>query len=65
MSGTDIVVGLGARAYRVQVGAGLIDSRVARGFSIPSPRDDDALRDDEDALENDVSIVDEGPLPED
>ena len=32
-------------------GAGLIEGRVAKGFVIPAPRDDDALREDEDPLE--------------
>ena len=33
-------------------GAGLIEGRVAKGFSIPSPRDEDALGQDEDPLED-------------
>jgi segregation and condensation protein B len=32
-------------------GAGLIEGRVAKGFVIPTPRDDETLRDDEDPLE--------------
>ena len=32
-------------------GAGLIEGRVTKGFVIPTPRDDDALREDEDPLE--------------
>jgi segregation and condensation protein B len=32
-------------------GAGLIEGRVAKGFVIPSPHDDDALREDEEPLE--------------
>ncbi|SDR40551.1 segregation and condensation protein B [Rhizobiales bacterium GAS191] len=34
-------------------GAGLIEGRVAKGFSIPTPRDDDALGQDEDPLDGD------------
>ncbi|MFD2251472.1 segregation and condensation protein B [Pseudochelatococcus lubricantis] len=33
-------------------GAGFLDGRLPRSFSVPSPSDDDALRDDEDALED-------------
>jgi segregation and condensation protein B len=32
-------------------GAGLIEGRVTKGFVIPTPRDDEALREDEDPLE--------------
>jgi segregation and condensation protein B len=32
-------------------GTGLLDSRLPSGFSVPSPSDDPALRDDEDPLE--------------
>src|SRR6266851_2391593 len=32
-------------------GTGLLDSRLPTGFSVPSPSDDPALRDDEDPLE--------------
>ncbi len=34
-------------------GAGLLDTRLPSGFSIPSPNDDDDLQDDEDPLEDD------------
>jgi segregation and condensation protein B len=45
-------------------GAGLIEGRVAKGFTIPAPRDDDALRDDEEPLEEEASAVDMMPLAE-
>ena len=32
-------------------GTGLLDSRLPSGFSVPTPSDDPALRDDEDPLE--------------
>src|SRR5256885_1150260 len=32
-------------------GTGLVDSRLPSGFSVPTPSDDPALRDDEDPLE--------------
>jgi segregation and condensation protein B len=32
-------------------GSGLLDGRLPPGFSVPSPSDDPALRDDEDPLE--------------
>ena len=35
-------------------GAGLLDTRLPSGFSIPSPNDDDDLQDDEDPLEDDA-----------
>lgn len=34
-------------------GAGFLDGRLPKGFSIPTPRDDDALHDDEDTLDDD------------
>lgn len=34
-------------------GAGLLDGRIPPGFSVPEPRDGDALRDDEDPLDPD------------
>jgi segregation and condensation protein B len=45
-------------------GAGLIEGRVAKGFTIPAPHDDDALRDDEDPLEEDIAALDAAPMPE-
>ncbi|MGV6873708.1 SMC-Scp complex subunit ScpB [Pseudochelatococcus sp. B33] len=33
-------------------GAGFLDGRLPKGFAIPAPRDDDALADDEDALDD-------------
>ncbi|MBV9053082.1 MAG: SMC-Scp complex subunit ScpB [Hyphomicrobiales bacterium] len=44
-------------------GAGLIEGRVPKGFVIPAPRDDDALRDDEDPLD-DTEAVELAPLSE-
>ncbi|MBV9136718.1 MAG: SMC-Scp complex subunit ScpB [Hyphomicrobiales bacterium] len=44
-------------------GAGLIEGRVPKGFVIPAPRDDDALRDDEDPLEE-TEAVELAPLSE-
>jgi segregation and condensation protein B len=35
-------------------GAGLIEGRVAKGFTIPAPRDEEGLRDDEEPLENEL-----------
>ena len=35
-------------------GAGLIEGRVAKGFTIPTPRDEEGLRDDEEPLENEL-----------
>src|SRR6201999_1831690 len=37
-------------------GTGLLDSRLPSGFSVPSPSDDPALREDEDPLEADDSL---------
>ncbi|MBV8184955.1 MAG: SMC-Scp complex subunit ScpB, partial [Hyphomicrobiales bacterium] len=45
-------------------GAGLIEGRITKGFVIPTPRDDDALRDDEDPLEQSES-AELMPLAED
>jgi segregation and condensation protein B len=45
-------------------GAGLIEGRVPRGFSIPAPHDDDALGEDEEPLETETLAVDATALPE-
>src|SRR3954453_23424918 len=38
-------------------GTGLLDSRLPSGFSVPTPSDDPALRDDEDPLEDGDSLA--------
>jgi len=45
-------------------GAGLIEGRVPKGFSIPTPRDDDTLGADEDPLEDVTLSLDATPMPE-
>jgi segregation and condensation protein B len=50
-------------------GAGLIEGRVAKGFSIPAPRDDDALGQDEEPLDaeplgEEAMAVEPAPLSE-
>ena len=44
-------------------GAGLIEGRVPKGFSIPTPRDDDTLGADEDPLEDETLSLDLTPMP--
>lgn len=47
-------------------GTGLLDSRLPGGFSVPTPSDDPALREDEDPLEDgelDLSVVVEPEFP--
>jgi segregation and condensation protein B len=45
-------------------GAGLIEGRVPKGFSIPTPCDDEALGADEDPLEDTTLSLDVTPMPE-
>ncbi|MFI5011270.1 MAG: SMC-Scp complex subunit ScpB [Hyphomicrobiales bacterium] len=45
-------------------GAGLIEGRLPKGFSIPTPRDDEALHADEEPLEEGVRAADITPMPE-
>ena len=42
--------------------AGLVEGRARKGFTIPTPRDDDALTEDEDPLETGAGAVEEAPL---
>jgi segregation and condensation protein B len=44
--------------------AGLIEGRARKGFTIPTPRDDDALADDEDPLDGDVAVDEALPTQE-
>jgi segregation and condensation protein B len=44
--------------------AGLIEGRALKGFSIPTPRDDDALGEDEEPFEAEGLAIDASPLPE-
>ena len=44
--------------------AGLFDGRLPKGFGVPQPSDDSALRDDEDPLEDDVPQALEMDFPE-
>jgi segregation and condensation protein B len=45
-------------------GAGLFDGRLPKGFGVPQPSDDSALRDDEDPLEDDAPQLLEMEFPE-
>ncbi|PPD44168.1 MAG: SMC-Scp complex subunit ScpB [Methylocystis sp.] len=45
-------------------GAGLFDGRLPRGFGVPQPSDDNALREDEEPLEEDVPQLLEMEFPE-
>jgi segregation and condensation protein B len=45
-------------------GAGLIEGRLPKGFSVPSPRDDEALGADEDPLEDEALALDVTPMPD-
>ena len=45
-------------------GAGLFDGRLPKGFGVPQPSDDMALRDDEDPLEDEAPAALEMDFPE-
>ncbi len=45
-------------------GAGLFDGRLPKGFGVPQPSDNDALRDDEDPLEDEAPALLEMEFPE-
>jgi segregation and condensation protein B len=45
-------------------GAGLFDGRLPKGFGVPQPSDDHALRDDEEPLEDDAPQILEMDFPE-
>jgi len=45
-------------------GAGLFDGRLPKGFGVPQPSDDEALRDDEDPLEDEAPLLLEMEFPE-
>lgn len=45
-------------------GAGLFDGRLPKGFGVPQPSDDMALRDDEDPLEDEAPVALEMEFPE-
>ena len=45
-------------------GAGLFDGRLPKGFGVPQPSDDEALRDDEDPLEDETPLLLEMEFPE-
>jgi segregation and condensation protein B len=44
--------------------AGLVEGRARKGFTIPTPRDDDALAEDEDPLEAEAPVFEEAMVPE-
>lgn len=45
-------------------GAGLFDGRLPKGFGVPQPSDDEALRDDEDPLEDEAPALLDMEFPE-
>ncbi len=45
-------------------GAGLFDGRLPKGFGVPQPSDDEALRDDEDPLEDEAPLLLDMEFPE-
>ena len=45
-------------------GAGLFDGRLPKGFGVPQPSDDEALRDDEDPLEDETPLLLDMEFPE-
>jgi segregation and condensation protein B len=45
-------------------GAGLFDGRLPKGFGVPQPSDDMALRDDEEPLEDEVPQLLEMEFPD-